>query len=188
MEAKGPHTSSAPLAARVEACDLSLVSWMCPHGILTQEISKQRKKQENREFILAAAISSCHTRGGVQCPFLTVTEALSDWLDGEILAVVLAPSPLLIYAHVSELESPGHFMNYPTPTSSCSGPSFDIAICVFFVALDPIHLEILDMACVLTGSPWPSCHHPSLGYCNGLLTGLPAVTFVPRQSSLHTVI
>lgn len=154
MEVKGPHTSSAPLAARVEACDLSLVSWMCPHGILTQEISKQRKKQENREFILATAISSYHIRSGVQSPFLTVTEALSDWLGGKILAVVLTPSLLFIYAHFSELESPGNCINYPTPTSSCSGPNFDI-IRVFFVTLYPIHWEILDMAYLLTGSPWP---------------------------------
>lgn len=62
MEVKGSHTSPAPLAARIQVCDLSSVSWTCPPGILTQEISMQRNKQENREFILATAMSGFHAR------------------------------------------------------------------------------------------------------------------------------
>lgn len=62
----------------------------CPPGILTQEISMQRQKQENRIHSSNSSIQF-PAQGGMRCPVLAGGEASSDWLCGKILSVVTLP-------------------------------------------------------------------------------------------------
>lgn len=133
-------------------CELSTARWTCPPGILTQEKSTQRKKQENRIYSSNSSIQF-PAQGGMWCPVLAGGKVSSDWLCGTILSVVTLP-PSSSFMPCSELESPGNPAACPTASPGCSGPNSGY-IMVFLVRLSPNPSGNSGCAQPLLGLPWP---------------------------------
>lgn len=159
-------------------CELSTARWTCPPGVLTQEKSTQRQKQENR---ICSSNSSIQfpAQGGVWCPVLAGGEASSDWLCGKILSVVTLPpssSFMLIFrARVSR--------------KSC-----DLSNCFSWLLRPklwlhhgplckaiPQSIRKLRMCLALLALPGPSCHRPSRDYCSSLLAFSLLSTLFPQS-------